>query len=211
MQERLAQSHRVTSRGAASSIMVGKSQARRVPEEPGDAAIVAAVRGGERDAFRVLVVRYQDALYRYALRMTGQADVAADLVQAALVKAYANLSRCRDPDRFGAWLFRIAANGCKDYLKNRRRRDVSLDVRDAVTMAAADNPGMDLERSELKVLLADALERLPDQQREAFVLKHVEGRSYEEIAEILGVSVPALKMRVHRAREALRAVLEEVL
>jgi RNA polymerase sigma-70 factor (ECF subfamily) len=191
--------------------MSRNTAAGHIPGDASDAHIVAAVRRGDREAFRILVVRYQDVLYRYALRMTGQADVAADLAQAAFVKAYGNLSRCRDPERFGAWLFRILVNGCKDYLKSHRRRDASLDHRPVASAASENDPAAEVERSELRTLLDEALARLPEPQRQAFVLKHVEGLSYEEIAELLGVSIPALKMRVHRAREALRAVLEEVL
>ncbi|HEX6937882.1 MAG TPA: sigma-70 family RNA polymerase sigma factor [Longimicrobiales bacterium] len=179
--------------------------------EPSDGAVVTRVMAGDRDAYRILVQRYQDGLYRHALRMTSHADVAADLVQGALVKAYTHLHRCRDPERFGAWLFRILANRCKDHLKSRRRRDVSLDAESAPPARSPEDPELDAERLELRHHLQAALERLPDIQREAFLLKHVEGLSYEEISEMLDVSVPALKMRVLRAREALRAVLEEVL
>lgn len=174
-----------------------------------DAEVVARVRGGEREAYALLVRRYQDLLYRYALRMTGQPDTAADLVQSAFVKAYAQLEGCRDPGRFGAWVFRIAANACRDHLKSGRRRDVSLEHTSSIRSAA--DPAADLERAELRRVLQGALERLPLPQREAFVLKHVEGRSYEEMAELLQEPVPALKMRVHRARQALKAMLEEVL
>lgn len=184
---------------------------RDAPGEPGDAEIVRRVRGGDRDAYRHLVRRYQDSLYRYALAMTSQQDVAADVVQAAFVRAYTQLARCRDPERFGAWLFRIVVNGCKDHLKSRRRRDVSLDAEQAPVVEAADDPGADLERAELRRTLDGALARLNVQMRQAFVMKHVHGKSYEEIAEVLNVSVPALKMRVHRAREALKEALEEAL
>lgn len=181
------------------------------PEEWTDAEVVARVLGGDRDAYRVLVRRYQDGLYRYALRMTRQPDTAADLAQVALIKGYTQIRRCHTPERFGSWLFRILVNGCKDHLKSRRRRDSSLE-RDTVALPrSTTNPAADLERSELRSLLEEALATLPEAQREAFVLKHVEGRSYEEIADMLGTSVPALKMRVHRAREAVKAILEELL
>lgn len=181
------------------------------PTEPTDGNVVARVRAGDRDAYRILVRRYQDVLYRHALRMTGAADVAADLVQSALVKAYTHIDRCRDPERFGAWLFRILANRCKDHLKSRRRRDVSLDSDSIPPARSNEDPALDTERHELRRLIEAALRKLPEIQREAFLLKHVEGRSYDEISEMLDVSVPALKMRVLRAREALRAELEEVL
>lgn len=185
------------------------------PGAPSDAAVVARVRSGDRDAYRILVRRYQDSLFRYAMRMTGRSDTAADLVQASLVKAYTRLHRCRNPDRFGAWVFRIVANACKDHFRSRRRRNVSLDDEDSagvrLRLSSDSDPVEDAERSELRRLIDRALAGLPENQREAFVLKHVEQRSYDEMAEILDASVSALKMRVHRAREALKAELEEVL
>ena len=172
-----------------------------------DHEIVARVIAGDREVYRLLVRRYQDMLFRHAVRMTREHDVAADLVQASFVKAYTNIAHCRDPHRFGAWLYRILANACKDHLKSKRRRDVSIEDQVNLTDASA-SPSSDLERSELRKVLDAAIARLPDSLREAFVLKHVEGRSYEEIAELMDTSVPALKMRVHRAREALKEVLD---
>ena len=179
-------------------------------DEP-DASVVARVRAGEQEAYRTLVRRYQDVLYAHALRLTRDADTAADLTQGAFVKAYTEMRRCREPDRFGAWVFRILSNACKDHLKSRRRRDVNLDDQRAAMTPGRSDPGLELDRSELGSALQDALGRLADGLREAFIMKHVDGRSYEEMAEMLGASVPALKMRVHRAREALKEMLEEVL
>ena len=176
-----------------------------------DASVVARVRAGDRQAYRALVGRYQDVMFRHALRLTGDRDTAADLTQGALVKAYVELERCREPDRFAAWLFRIVTNACKDHLKSRRRRDVSLDDERAASVPGRSNPALELERAQLGSALEDALGRLPEPLRRAFVLKHVEGRSYDEMAVLLELSVPALKMRVHRAREALKSMLEEVL
>lgn len=174
--------------------------------DPSDGEIVRRVLGGDRESFRLLVQRHQDMLFAHALRMTGQGDVAADLVQASLIRAYTRLDRCRNPEKFGAWAFRIVANQSKDYLKNVRRRNVDLES--VEPPAAEDDPGEDLERLDLRRRLDRALDTLPADQREAFVMKHEEGRSYEEMAELLSVSVGALKMRVHRAREALVELLE---
>ena len=176
--------------------------------EPTDREVVEKVLAGDKESYRLLVRRYQDMLFRHALRMTGESDVASDLVQASLVKAYSSIAFCRDRDRFGAWLYRILANACKDYLKSRRRRDVSLDD-ESVQPIAASNPQADVERSETRGQLQKALAQLPDSMREAFVLKHVEGMAYEEIAVIMNTSVPALKMRVHRAREMLKQLLTD--
>ncbi len=176
--------------------------------ELSDAAVVRLVLDGQREAFATLIGRYQDTLYRHAERMTGRADEAADIVQTAFIKGYENLKRCRDPERVGAWLFRIASNQCKDYLKTRRRKSLPLDE----AAALADDqepPDGAAEQREIRDRIRRALQGLAVEQREAFVLKHVEGLSYPEMARLLNVSIPALKMRVHRAREELQGLLEE--
>lgn len=151
--------------------------------------------------------RYKDALYRYAERMTGRSDDAADVVQQAFIKGFRNLERCRDPERVGGWLFRIAVNLCKDHLKGRVKREVPLESGEPLR-ATRGLPEEGVERAEIREEIYRALQALSDEQREAFVLKHVEGWSYEEMAEKLDVSVPALKMRVHRARDQLQELLE---
>lgn len=181
-------------------------EANHEKSDPSDGEVVRRVLRGDRDAFRLLVRRHEDMLFAHALRMTGQGDVAADLVQASFIKAYTSLDRCRNPEKFGGWAFRIVANQCKDYLKNVRRRNVDLDTVEPVS--GEEDPGADLERTQLRRRLDAALGTLPADQREAFVMKHEEGRSYEEMAELLEVSVGALKMRVHRARETLIDLLE---
>ena len=157
----------------------------------------------------MLVERYQAALYRYAVGMVHDGDLAADLVQDSFVKAYTSLRSCHDPGRFGAWLYRILVNRCKDYLKSRRRHTVPLED-DTAIAPESDGPSLDADRNSLRTSVERALQTLPEAQREAFLLKHLEGRSYEEMAEMLGASVSALKMRVMRAREALQAVLRGV-
>jgi RNA polymerase sigma-70 factor, ECF subfamily len=170
-----------------------------------DQEIIARVLSGERNVFSVLIQRYSDPLYRHALGMTGSPDVAEDILQMSFIKAYQHLAEVRG--RFDAWVFRIVANGCKDWLKNIRRTHLSYDEDDQPTGYA--NPEEELDRTELRGDLDGALASLPPSLREAFIMKHVEGRSYEEMADLLGTTVGALKMRVHRAREALQALLEE--
>lgn len=161
---------------------------------------------GDTDAYAHLVERYRDVLYRYAERMTGRPDDAADVVQQAFIKGFRNLERCRDPERVGGWLFRIAVNLAKDRLKGRRRKEVSLESTQPLR-SERGQPESGAERAEIREEIWQALQELSDDQREAFVLKHVEGWTYEEMAERLDVSVPALKMRVHRAREQLQELL----
>jgi RNA polymerase sigma-70 factor, ECF subfamily len=176
-----------------------------------DAEIVGRVRRGDRDAYRLLVIRYQDLLYRYALSLIRDPDVAADMVQASLISGYEQLDRLRDESSFGGWIYRMCGNRCRDYLKSARRRDVPLDLSPDEALQSSSRADAALADAELRSALDDALSRLSEEHREAFMLKHVEERSYEEMSTLLGASVPALKMRVHRAREALKSALEEVL
>ena len=176
-------------------------------EELSDGEVVREILGGQREMYRVLVRRYQDVLYRHAHRMVGRPDDAEDIVQKTLVSGFHKLNRCRDPERVGGWLFRITANLCKDFLKSPRRADLSIEGASA-TVIDRSRPDADLEREELNDRVQQALERLSPEQREAFVLKHLDGRSYGEMATLLGASKSALKMRVLRAREELQTMLK---
>jgi RNA polymerase sigma-70 factor, ECF subfamily len=175
-----------------------------VPVDP-DQETIAHVLAGSRDAFGILIARYSDPLYRHALGMTGSPDVAEDILQASFIKAFQHLGEVRG--RFDAWVFRIVANACKDWLKNIRRSHVSYEEDDQPSNYST--PEEEMDRSELRTDLERALARLAPSLREAFVMKHVEGRSYEEMAILLESTVGALKMRVHRARETLQELLEE--
>ena len=171
-----------------------------------DAAVIARVLRGDKQAFAVLVSRYQTGLYRHAVSMVLDHDVAADMVQDTLVRAYTRLSTCRDHDRFRAWVFQMLRNRCLDYLKDIRRRNVSLD-RALDVPDTAEEPVQRMERARLRGEIAKALEQLPDAQREAFLMHYVEELPYETMADLLGASVSALKMRVLRARDTLGAAL----
>src|SRR3989442_7661398 len=174
---------------------------------PSDVEVVARVLGGEREAFGLLMRRYEPGLLRYAARMLGSRDVAADAVAEGFVRSYRHLASCRDPARLRTWLYRIVANRCKSHLARRPTADVSLD--EAPPVADPRDNEAAVERAEQLALVERALMTLSLEKREAFVLKHVEGMSYEEMAAATGERIPTLKMRVHRAREALLQALEE--
>ena len=171
--------------------------------ELSDGVVVRRVLQGDAELYRVLVERYRRQFGRYAVGMLGDRDSAADAMQEALIRAYDSLDTCRNPDRFGAWFFRILTNQCHNALA-RRRPTAELDSVDLPGHDRADQP---LERAELAQAIERALQGLTAEQREAFVMKQVDGRTYEEMAELLGVGVDALKMRVHRARDTLRTSL----
>ena len=174
---------------------------------PSDAEVVAAVLAGDVERYAVLVQRYQDSYRRFATRMLGSADDADDALQMAFVRAYRALAQCDDPSRFGAWLHRIVLNECRTFgaRKARRERRVVAD-HDALELVQDDRAGPDDGLTAEAV--QRALDRIDPDQREAFVLKHVEGMNYDEMAALTDVSVSALKMRVKRACERLRVLLE---
>src|SRR5438093_1551050 len=178
-----------------------------VREGPSDAEVVARVLGGDREAFGLIVRRYESGLLRFATRVLGGRDAAADAVAESLVRAYRHLASCRDPTRLRTWLYRIVANRCKSHLARRATGDVSLD--DVPPIADPADNGAALERVQQLAVVEQALAVLSPEKREAFVLKHVEGMSYQEMAAVTGERIPTLKMRVHRSREALLKVLEE--
>jgi RNA polymerase sigma-70 factor (ECF subfamily) len=171
-----------------------------------DAELVGRVLRGEGDLYRVLVRRYQAPLSRVAYSMVPDRDVAEDLVQDAFVRAYASLARCKDRRRFRFWLLSTLRHRALDHIKEKRRRDLSLSDEGVLrhVESAATAPADLAERSELRHALLRALDRLSPALREAFVLRHVEEHSFEEIADLLGTGVSAVKMRVHRARQQLQ-------
>ena len=174
-----------------------------------DADVVARVLAGEGALFQVLVARYQESLFRIAYAMVRDSDVASDLVQDAFIRAYVNLARCRNRERFRVWLITLLRNRVLDHLKEKRRKDASLSDDDVLRRAEAyPERGVDAdERYALRTLMEDALAQLSDPLREAFVLRHVEQLSVAEVAELLGTGVSAVKMRLQRAREQLQRVL----
>ena len=172
-----------------------------------DVDVVARVLGGDGEAFGILTRRYEPGLLRFATRMLGSTDAAADAVAESLVRAYRHLGQCRDPSHLRSWLYRITGNRCRSHLARRHMSDVPLSEVPAPALADEADSWTQLERSEQVALVERALATLPAEKREAFVLKHVEGLSYEEMAAVTGARIPTLKMRVHRAREALVAAL----
>lgn len=157
----------------------------------------------QSDGFVALVWRHQNALYRYGRGLGLDHDTALDLVQDSFVKAYARRDQCREPERARSWLFRIFRNAMLDWAKNVRRTEVPLlDVTEPADEADFG------ERHALREAIGAALASLPPILREAFLLRHDHGHSYEEIAEIAGTSLSAAKMRVARARDALREALD---
>jgi RNA polymerase sigma-70 factor, ECF subfamily len=177
--------------------------------EQSDAQLVARILGGDVESFGVLFQRYRDTCTRFAVRMLGSRSDADDVLQTAFMRAYRNLSRCREPDRFGGWLYQIVVNECRTFASRQRRRELRF-IRDPERIDRAASEPDEESSSAMREYVEQALAKLPVEQREAFLLKYVEEMSYEEIAETTGVGVSALKMRVKRACDTLRDLLEGV-
>lgn len=173
-----------------------------------DAGLARAAAAGDETAFRCLVERHYDACLRYAVRMLGDRDEAEDVVQDAFIRAYRHLDGYVEGGCFRAWLFRILVNRCRTEASRRKRRH-SVVVTD-LDLASVSGATEAREAAPFQHRILDrALATLPGLLREAFLLKFVEEMTYEEIGELTGASVSALKMRVARARSMLREQLQE--
>ena len=173
-----------------------------------DSALVRRVLDGDSDAYTILVDRYYDRYARFAVHMLGNREDAEEALQDAFLRAYKALPRYEERERFAAWLFRLLVNRCRTAAGPRRRREQMFIASDVAMMSASVRPGVD--DAAWREEISRALAQLPADQREAFLLKHVEDLSYEEISEITGVGISALKMRVKRACARLRELLQEV-
>src|SRR5512141_1664674 len=190
----------------------------RVGEPTDEQVLVDAARGGDIGAFEQLVKRYDRNVFRIAQHITQNREDAEDVVQDAFLKAYTNLKQFQGQSKFYTWLVRIAVNEALMKLRRRRpERMVSLDEdvkteEDSVPREVADwspNPEQQYTQAELKEILSKTIQGLPPSFRTVFVLRDVEGLSTEETADALGLSVPAVKSRLLRARLQLRERLNK--
>ncbi|MGH9066408.1 MAG: RNA polymerase sigma factor [Acidimicrobiales bacterium] len=168
-------------------------------------AVVGAAAAGDLVAFEALVRATQDRTFRLCLRMLGNRDDAEDATQDALVQAWSSLDRYRGQSSFSTWLYRISVNRCLDRLRARRPTEPLDDDLPSVPVTGPDRVAEG--RAQLAAL-ESAVRALTPEQRAAFVLREVEGASYSEIAEVLGISVAAVKSRLNRARSELVRAME---
>lgn len=175
--------------------------------ESDDAQLVARSLRQDQEAFGLLIDRHAAAIVNLAYRMVGNRAEAEDLAQETFLAAFKSLSTFRSDSKFSTWLYRIATNKCKDWLRVKRpgqgRHDVDADESLDVHLAEERTPELLLSQQQVAMELEQAIQRLPPLYREAFILKHVEGLSYEEMEAIVGVRTDTLKMRVYKGRVQL--------
>lgn len=181
-----------------------------------DAATVALARDGDSDAFRALVERHGRAVYRLAHRMTGNASDAEDVLQETFLKAYRQLDRFESRANFGTWLHRIAVNCSIDLIRSRAHREAGHDAADLDHLGAASEvreagqptPERLMMSTEVHERVTAALSGLSAMERAAFVLRHFEGQSIDEIGRALGLKTNAAKHSIFRAVRKMRQALE---
>jgi RNA polymerase sigma-70 factor, ECF subfamily len=180
-----------------------------------DSAAAEEARKGNQHAFRVLVERHSQPVFRLAFRMTGNEQDAEDLVQETFLRAFKQLQRFDGRAAFGTWLYRICANCSLDLIRARKSRKEQQTSSDDETLNWLDriaspepSPERLTESGQIAGLLESAMKRLSEMERAAFVLRHYEGCDIEEIARALGVQTSAAKHSVFRAVQKLRRALE---
>ncbi len=185
--------------------------------EANDAAVVAQVRTGDSGAFRALVDRHSRSIFTLAFRMTGNEQDAEDVVQETFLRAYRQIGRFELRSSFKTWLYRIAVNCSTDLLRQRPRRqaaavleDVADDTPGETPAAEGPPPDQVVFGVEVQRKVAAALSGLSQAERAAFVLRHFEGQSIEEIGDTLGLRASATKHSIFRAVQKMRRALEPV-
>ena len=189
----------------------------RMPQT--DIATVALARGGDSEAFRTLVERHSRAVYRLAHRMTGNPSDAEDVVQETFLKAYKQLGRFESRANFSTWLHRIAVNCSIDLIRSRPHREAGHDSADLEAMGGTEggkDGGEERQHTPERLMLSTevqdrintAMSTLSHRERAAFVLRHFEGNSIEDISRSLGLKTNATKHSIFRAVKKMRAALE---
>jgi RNA polymerase sigma-70 factor, ECF subfamily len=187
-----------------------------------DADVVALAQQGRDAAFRELVRRYERPVFSLIFRMVRDRELAEDLAQDTFIKVLNHIDRYRPEFKLSSWLFKIANNVAIDHLRRRHLDTVSIDgsphamTQDAIEATSFDVVGQqesaleELEAKELGSAIERAITSLRPEYRSCIMLRHVEGRSYEEIAATLDLPLGTVKTYIHRARHELRRALEHV-
>ena len=185
-----------------------------------DGALVAGLRAGSTDAFEALLRRYGGPLLRLARRILGNEEDARDALQDAMLAVHRSIASFEGTSMLSTWLHRIVVNTSLMRLRSKRRRPEETDIESLLPSFAEDGhqttpsvpwretPESALEREETRIMVRQAIDQLPDAYRIVLLLRDIEEKSTEETAAILGITPNAAKIRLHRARQALRTLLD---
>ena len=187
-----------------------------------DSALAQEAAEGRESAFRELLERYERPVFSLVYRMVRERDLAEDLAQDAFIRAFRGIGTYKPEYKFSSWIFRIAHNVTIDHLRRKRLDTISMEgsryagtdeerERSRPVVASEDeSPAEHVENQELGGEIEEAIGKLRPHYRTAILLRHVEGRSYREIAEITDMPLGTVKTHIHRARAELRELLQDV-
>src|SRR5262245_37710173 len=208
---------RLATKRATTASQNGLSVRERL-KEADDSAVVTAFLDGEERAFSELVDRYQTRLLNFIYRTIGDRDRAEDLVQEVFIRVYRHLHRFDRSKKFSTWVYTIASNLAKNELRNRSRNPLVLfqtmrgahdeEERPLQFEDSTTRPDDLYRKRHLRELVEQTVARLPEHHRQVFVLRELEGKSYEEIADITACNLGTVKSRLNRARTAFAAIIE---
>ncbi len=181
-------------------------------EDVSNSELVKKSQLGDKSAFEELVKRHQDLVFSLSFKLTGNRELANDVAQEAFIRAWKAIDKFRGDSTFGTWIYRITVNTAWT-LRKKAKKHYSLNIEDTQEPVVIDekkDPELVAINSDLSVVLRKALNQIPLEQRIIVELKNIEGRSHKEIADYLDISVTAAKVRLHRAHQKLRNILEEI-
>jgi RNA polymerase sigma-70 factor, ECF subfamily len=202
----------------APTVGVGGAAIREQLRTQDDSAVVSAFLSGEERAFQELVERYQTRLLNFIFRTIGDRERAEDLVQEVFIRVYRHIHRFDRSKKFSTWVYTIASNLAKNELRNRSRNPLVLfqtikgpredDERPLQFEDTTARPDDLYRKRHLRELVEETVAQLPEHHRQVFVLRELEGKSYEEIAEITDCNLGTVKSRLNRARNAFASMIE---
>ena len=181
-------------------------------EDISNSELVKKSQLGDKSAFEELVKRHQEIVFSLSFKLTGNRELANDVAQEAFIRAWKAIGKFRGDSTFGTWIYRITVNTAWT-LRKKAKKHYSLNIEDTQEPVVVDekkDPELVAINSDLSVVLRRALNQIPLEQRIIVELKNIEGRSHKEIADYLDISVTAAKVRLHRAHQKLRNILEEI-
>jgi RNA polymerase sigma-70 factor, ECF subfamily len=180
-----------------------------------DEELVARAQGGDAESFNQLILRWERPIYALAYRVIGREEDARDISQEAFLRAFRALPGFKGQAKFSSWLYRIALNLCRDWIRKQRRAPVQQmpEGADPVEMAGEGGPVESIEelvaRKELSAVVSDAMAQLPEEQRTAIILKEYHGMTFQEIADLQGCPLSTVKTRLYQGLTVLRRNLEK--
>ena len=192
--------------------MSNTSEVSKHSDEISNSELVRKSQLGDKPAFEQLVIRHQDLVFSLAYKLTGNREMANDVAQEAFIRAWKAIEKFRGDSTFSTWIYRITVNTAWT-LRKKAKKHNTLNIDDTYEPIVIDekkDPELVAINSDLSSVLINALDKIPIEQRIIVELKNIEGRSHKEIADYLDISVTAAKVRLHRAHQKLRQILEEV-